>query len=218
MIKLAIFDLDGTLINSIFDLADCVNRALSENGYPVHDYEAYKKFVGNGAKVLCRRALPDGSSEAEALRIHEIFSVLYREGCMNKTLPYDGIGEVLKSLRSHGIKLAVASNKPDEFSKKIVHNFFGEDGFDLVLGKSDNREAKPSPDIVFDITSRLGIDLTDTVMIGDSDVDVSTAHNAGIKCIGCEWGFRGKEELVSAGAEFLAVRPTDIVTICLEEM
>lgn len=214
MIKLAIFDLDGTLVNSIEDLADAANRALAENGYPVHPIENFNHYVGNGTKKLIERALPVGTDMPEQERIHSVFSEYYRGGCLNKTKPYEGIVSTLRELRRQGVICTVASNKPDAFSKSIVSALFDDGDFDLVCGKTDGMKAKPEPDIVFAILEEFGISADQAVMIGDSDVDVITAHNAGIKCIGCEWGFRGHEELERAGAEFIVSEPGQILEVC----
>lgn len=210
MIKLAIFDLDGTLVNSLEDLADAVNRALEENGYPKRPLENFNRYVGNGTKKLIERALPPEADADERERIHGIFSAYYRSGCLNKTKPYDGIVQALSELRGGGVMCAVASNKPDAFSSQIVSAFFKDGSFDLVRGKTEGMNAKPAPDIIFLIMSSLGVSAEETVMIGDSDVDVITAGNAGIKCIGCEWGFRGRAELEAAGADMIISKPEEI--------
>ncbi len=210
MIQLAVFDLDGTLADSIADLADAVNHSLAEHGYPVHTVEEYRHFVGNGAKKLIERSLPAGTDEKIRDEVHAGFSAYYREHCLDKTKPYPGMAELVAGLREKGIRCAVASNKPDEFSKEIVRVLFGSSSFDLVRGKLDGVPTKPQPDILFGIAETLGADIADAVMIGDSNVDVETAHNAGIKCIGCEWGFRGREELISAGADLIASTAEDI--------
>ena len=215
MIELAVFDLDGTLVNSIYDLADAVNNALADNGYPTHELEAYKHFVGNGAKKLIERALPAGTDRQECSRIHGEYTKYYRAHCLDKTLPYDGMPELVARLRAEGIKCAVASNKPDEFSKEIVTALFGSDGFDLVRGKLEGAASKPAPDILYGIAKTLGTGIEKAVMIGDSNVDVQTAHNAGIKCIGCTWGFRGRAELEAEGADFIAETAQDIADIII---
>lgn len=209
MIRLAIFDLDGTLVDSIYDLADAVNKALADGGYPIHPYESYKSFVGNGAKKLIERALPAGTPSKEQERIHAEFSKEYNNRCLNKTRPYDGIPELIDTLKANGIKCAVASNKPDGFSQQIVDALFG-DRFDLVRGKLDGVSTKPAPDIIYSITEDLECSAEESVMIGDSDVDVHTAHNADIPCIGCTWGYRGREELEKAGADMIAHSPHEI--------
>lgn len=205
MYRLAVFDLDGTLINSIYDLADAVNTALEEKGYPVHETEKYYHFVGNGALKLCERALPqDKRTEKEIADLNKRFSEVYDKICLNKTLPYEGIPEMIEKLGKIGVKCVVASNKPDSFSKEIVYRLFGEDSFSLVMGKREGVPVKPSPEIVFNIAKELGLSLDNAVFIGDSSVDVQTAHNAHLPCIGCTWGFRGEAELTAAGCDLIA--------------
>ncbi len=213
MIKLVIFDLDGTIADTIEDLADSADHALEENGFPPHTLAEYKRFVGNGVKKLIERAVPNGTGEEETKRIFDSFSLIYQNDCLNKTRPYDGICELIEELRADGIKCAVASNKPDEFSKRIVSHLFKENSFDIVIGKRDGIPPKPDPMIIREILEGLGTDPHEAVIAGDSDVDVYTAHNAGIRCIGCEWGFRGREELEAAGADALAVTPSQIYGI-----
>ena len=215
MKRLIIFDLDGTLINSIFDLADAVNDSLSELGYPTHDTDKYYKFVGNGSVKLIERALPEHHRSAEDIaQLHTLFSVKYQSCCLNKTAPYNGITNVLGKLKASGIKLAVASNKPDKFTKFIIDNIFGAETFDCILGKRDGFPTKPDPQIIYDILKATGItDRNEALVVGDSDVDVLTAHNAGIECIGCDWGFRGEQELKEAGTDYLAFEPNDIIDI-----
>lgn len=216
MIKLAIFDLDGTLIDSIGDLAAAVEYALAQNGYPPNPPEAYRHFVGNGAMKLIERALPKGTDEAEIKRIHEVFSARYREHCLDLTKPYSGTEGMLVRLKNAGIMLAVASNKPDEFSKQIISEVFGEGLFDSVHGKREGVPTKPARDIVDQIMQELGVTAEECIFAGDSDVDVQTAHNAGLECIGCVWGFRGLDELTRAGAEHIAYKTEDIADIILE--
>lgn len=214
MFKLAVFDLDGTLVNSIFDLADAVNTALSEKGYPVHETDEYYFMVGNGAKKLCERALPeDRRTEEEIVSLQRRFSEAYSQNCLNKTRPYEGMPELVKRLREAGIMCAVASNKPDSFSGEIVAALFPEVRFDLVRGKRDGVPTKPQPQIVYNIAAELGADLAQAVFIGDSCVDVQTAHNAGLPCIGCVWGFRGEAELKANNCEYIAQTPDDIFRI-----
>ena len=135
---------------------------------------------------------------------------------MNKKKHYEHICEVLDTLRNEGIMTAVASNKPDGFVNYIVKNIFGEKDFDLIEGKKDGVPTKPAPEIIYNILGTLGVKAEEAVLIGDSDVDVMTAKNAGLDCIGCEWGFRGREELENAGAKYIAEVPQDIVSICHE--
>ena len=215
MIKLVIFDLDGTLINSVNDLADAVNDSLAEMGYPVHEVDKYYHFVGNGTVKLSERALPiDHRNQDEIIKLHTLFAEKYQKYCLNKTKPYDGIIDAVHKLKNEfEIKCAVASNKTDSFAKYIVNNLFQNDDFDAVIGKLDGIPAKPDPQIIFNIINRFDIDKSQVIFVGDSDVDVITAHNGNIPCIGCEWGFRGKEELEKAGADYIAKKPEDILKI-----
>ncbi len=211
MFKLVIFDLDGTLVNSIFDLGDSVNTVLKAQGLRTYGYEDFKHFVGNGTRKLIERALPEDMRTDENIdRFHAQFSLEYRKHCLDKTRPYDGITELVEKLRQAGIRTAVASNKPDEFSRYIVEKTFGRESFDIVMGKREGKPTKPDPAIIYDILSALDIPPSQAVVAGDSDVDVFTAHNADLACIGCEWGFRGREELEKAGADFIIGSPEEM--------
>ncbi|MBR1423138.1 MAG: HAD family hydrolase [Ruminococcus sp.] len=214
MYKLVIFDLDGTLVNSLFDLGDSVNAVLEEEGLPTFDYEAYKYMVGNGTVKLIERALPDNMRTKDNIEaFHRRFAEQYQRRCLDKTRPYVGIDKALSFLKSSSVKLAVASNKPDEFAKFIVSNVFDDGTFDIVIGKREGVPTKPDPAIINDILSAAKVPPEETLIAGDSDVDVFTAHNAGIKCIGCEWGFRGRDELEQAGADFIISRPEELTEL-----
>ena len=216
MFKLAIFDLDGTLIDSVHDLADATNRALTDLGLPTHEADKYYYFVGNGALKLCERALPEDMRTPENIKtLHCKFTEKYASCCLNKTVPYKGISAVLSALQDMGIKCAVASNKPDAFSVRIVRHFFG-DCFDLTVGKRDGVPTKPDPQIVQYIMDALDAESSETVMIGDSSVDILTAKNSGTASIGCTWGFRSEDELVEAGGKYLAHEPADILKLISE--
>ena len=204
MIRLVIFDLDGTLVNSIYDLADSVNYALLNFGYPTHDTEKYRYFVGNGTKKLCERALPeDKRNDAEIERLHEVFLKRYSQSYLNNTVLYDGIGELLSGLLSMGVKCAVASNKTDVFTK-------------MIIDKREEANAKPSPDIVYEILKRSGVSKSDAIIAGDSDVDILTAKNSGIRSVGCLWGFRTYAELKDAGADYIIKKPSELLKIIQE--
>lgn len=212
MKKLYIFDLDGTLADSLCDLADSVNMVLEKHGFPTHDTEEYKYFVGNGALKLIERALPESERNPETIRaVHAEYSKVYSERMLCKTKPYDGITDVLTALKARGCKLAVASNKPDDCSVNIVETLFGRGVFDSIHGKREGVPTKPSPDIMEQIMAELNVRPEDCIHSGDSNVDVATAHNAGMECIGCTWGFRTEEELITAGADHIARRPEDIL-------
>ena len=199
-----IFDLDGTLVNSLFDLGDSVNGALSELGLPLHSYDEYRMFVGT-------RSVPENiRGTVTEKTVFERFSALYEENCLCKTLPYNGIEKALLRLKENGAKLAVASNKPFEFCRKIVNTLFGEAMFDVTQGSRENVRKKPQPDIIFSIMAQLGVSKDDCVIVGDSDVDAQTAKNAGVKCIGCSWGYRGRDVLENSCCDIVIDSPSEL--------
>ena len=215
MYQLAIFELDGTLVNSVADLANAVNHGLTEMHYPTHPLDAFYHFVGNGVKKLCERALPAEAAPSETEQLLEHFNRYYHTHCLDCTRPYDGIPSVIEQLRANGIRLAVASNKTQSFVETIVTHLFGAAQFDWILGSSDTRPKKPAPDILTEIITASGAAPKQTILIGDSDVDIQTAKNAAIDSIGCTWGFRGREELKKAGAVYLAEQPSELLSILL---
>lgn len=211
--KTIIFDLDGTLLDTLADLADSANYTMKQMGYPAHPQESYKYFVGNGVPKLLERCLPeDKRSEENILTARRIFAEHYNVHFVDKTKPYDGVEELLEKLKENGVKMAVASNKSDEFTVSLVKRFFGN-AFDTVQGGKSDVPKKPAPDIVYGIMDRLDSTPENTYFAGDSNVDMYTAKNAGITSIGCLWGFRTKEELLEGGADFLAESPMDIYEI-----
>lgn len=204
MYNTVIFDLDGTLLNTIDDLADAGNFVCDEQGWPTFSVDAYKKMVGNGIPLLVERFSPaDARTPARLAATLESFLERYSAHMRDKTAPYPGIPNLLKSLRDKGIQLAVFSNKKDELSKEVVRSYFG-DAFDLVRGGREDTPAKPDPTGVFQILETLGADPKTTLFVGDSNVDILTAKNAGLDGCGVLWGFRDAEELKQAGADFLA--------------
>lgn len=209
----AIFDLDGTLADTLCDLANAVNHGLTQLGFPVHPYESYKTFVGNGVPKLCYRALPEDKKE-HTDELIRIFSAYYNEHFLDKTCLYDGMRKALTTLSENDVTLAVATNKPHDFAVKLVEKLLPEFSFVKVLGGCAEREKKPEPQIIYDILAELP--KQDKVfMIGDSNVDILTAKNSGIASIGCLWGFRSRKELTEAGADFIAEKPQDIVDFVL---
>lgn len=209
--KLAIFDLDGTLVDSLGDLADACNNGLKKFGYPVHELEKYRYFVGDGVLKLVERILPEEKrSEEDIAALKAEFDSYYNVHFADKTHPYEGIVSLLDELSARGVKLAVASNKPDEFTKAVVNVFF-EGRFDMVVGKCPDTEKKPAPDILLKIMDALDVSADETVMIGDTNVDIRTAKNAGVRSIGCLWGFRTAEELEAAGADHIVSSPCNIL-------
>lgn len=214
--KTAIFDLDGTIADTIADLGDAVNYGLEKLGYPTFDYEAYKKMVGNGVKKLCERALPE-DKKGMLSELHKLFKEYYDVHYLDKTKPYDGIKETMEKLRDAGVYMAVATNKPEEVAKEIVAKLLPDMSFVKVLGGVDYRPVKPDTAILNEIFAALPDEENRVFMIGDSNVDVQTAKNAGIECIGCAWGFRGRAELEAEGADYIAENASDIADIILSE-
>lgn len=213
---IAIFDLDGTLADTICDLADATNYGLQKLGYPVHPYESYKHFVGNGVQKLCYRALPDDKKN-DTDRLLEIFNEYYGTHFLDKTKLYDGMKQTLDRLKQNGVILAVATNKPQTFARQIINKLLPEFDFVKVLGGCAERPKKPDTAIITEILSGLPED-KNIFMIGDSNVDVQTAKKSGIYSIGCAWGFRGREELANAGADFIAEKPEDIADYILNNI
>ncbi len=211
----AIFDLDGTLADTICDLGDAVNYGLEKLGFPTHDYESYKKMVGNGVKKLCRRALPEDKKE-KTEELLGLFREYYNVHYLDKTCLYDGMKETLEKLSDSGVVLAVATNKPEDVAREIVMELLPDTNFVKVLGGVDYRPSKPDSAILIEIFAALPDVENRVYMIGDSNVDVQTAKNAGIESIGCAWGFRGRAELEAEGADFIAEKPADIADIILK--
>ena len=215
---LCIFDLDGTLVDTIQDLGNSMSYALRELGLPVRTMEEYTRFVGNGTLLLAKRSLPDSLKEDEQLlnKAHELFSGYYAVHYADNSRVYDGIQPVLDELRGRGVKLGVLTNKPDRFAKTIIEKLVPKGTFDIVLGSRDGVPKKPDPAAENEIIDALGADKSRVFHLGDSDVDVFTAKNAGVRSIGCSWGFRSRQSLVDAGADFIADRPWDICEILLK--
>lgn len=210
MYKLVIFDLDGTLVDSLEDLGNACNSALQSFGYPVHPLDSFRYFVGDGVPMLIRRALPESDRTEENIsRVKSVFDEIYGKKYNVCTRPYEGIPELLLRLKAEGILIAVASNKPDNFTQTIVSGMFG-DVFSYVSGKKDGFEKKPSPQIALHIMEKLGVSPEETLFAGDSAVDMQTALNAGCDSIGCLWGFRTLKELLDNKAKYIARSPEDI--------
>ena len=207
-----IFDLDGTLLNTIDDLGYACNYALEQTGYPTHMIEDYPRMVGNGINNLIRRALPlDQQTEENILRVRAYFVPYYNEHNCDYTRPYGGIPELLATLKSQGHHLAVASNKYQAATEKIVHHFF-PGVFDVILGEREGIERKPNPQIVFDIIQSIqNNQKTQILYIGDSLVDFETARNADVPFVACSWGFVAREKLVDAGIAHIIDQPEEIL-------
>lgn len=207
-----IFDLDGTLLNTLDDLRDSLNITLNNDGYEPKTLEEVKRFVGNGVRKLVQRALPSDSTDEEIDRCLSYFKAHYDKNMRNKTRPYDGIIELLLDLNRYDFKLAIVSNKFDAAVKKLAKEYFG-DFIHVAIGESASVKSKPAPDSVFAAIKELGSDINKTIFVGDSETDVRTAKNAGIPCVGVTWGFRTREILRSEGADYLIDTPKELLTI-----
>ena len=196
MKKLVIFDLDGTLLNTIADLAASTNHALAANGYPTHPTEEYRFFVGNGINKLFERALPEGEkTEANVLKIRQRFIPYYDVHCVDLTKPYPGIPELLKTLQQRSVRIAVASNKYQRATGKLIPYFFPDIHFTAILGQREGIPRKPDPQIVHEIMRMANVSTDEVLYVGDSNVDMQTANNARVDSVGVTWGFRPRAEL-----------------------
>ncbi|WP_338159112.1 HAD family hydrolase [uncultured Phocaeicola sp.] len=212
MKKLVIFDLDGTLLNTIADLAAATNYALQACGYPTHDTDAYRFFVGNGINKLFERALPEGTrSKENVLKIRSLFVPYYNEHNADLSRPYPGIENLLETLQKKGYMLAVASNKYHEATQKLIKQYFPRINFLAILGQRENIPAKPAPQVVYEIMEKAGVERNEVVYIGDSSVDMQTGANAGVTTIGVCWGFRPRTELEAYNPSLIAEQAEDIL-------
>lgn len=213
MIELCVFDLDGTLIDSLEDLADSTNYALQKNGFKTYPVNKYRYFVGDGVPMLIKRALGENDTPQAEDRVLSDFNEYYNAHYADKTRPYRGIVELLRELFARGVKTAVLSNKPDNFVKAIVSQLFPGTDFSWVQGKAEGFPKKPDPTALNHILAVLGVKKENTLYIGDSDVDVFTGKNALVKTCGVLWGFRERDELESAGADFIVSEPKEILKL-----
>ncbi len=211
MKKGCLFDLDGTLVDSLMDLALSTNRVLKKHGLLEHDISKYNHYVGNGVKKLMQRALGEEHQYLLDECLND-FQMIYDEHCLDHTAPYPRIREVIDELYHQGIKLAVVTNKPHHLAVKIVETLFPEH-FTIVLGQQDIYPIKPAPDAVYMALMAMKLKKEDCIFIGDSDVDIDTGYYAQMDTIGVCWGFRGQEELEKAGADYIAFDADDILEL-----
>lgn len=216
MIKAALFDLDGTLVNSLEDLATSGNFALESFGFAIHETEKYKYFVGNGMPKLIERILPLNSDGDTKKKVLEVFMNHYRQHYIDKTKPYDEIIPLLNELKNRGIKIGVVSNKAHEMTLNVVDKIFGN-VFDFVTGKVEGKPTKPDPELTLSVMEELGVKPSECVFIGDSGMDAAVAKNADCIGIGVLWGFRKKDELLENGAHYTVKSPKEILNI-IEEL
>ena len=214
MKKLAIFDLDGTLLNTIDDLGHAANHALEKSGYPTHDIDSYRFYVGNGVGRLLERVLPpDHRTPEKVARLREIFQEYYDRHLWDHTRPYPGIEELLTELTARGVRLAVASNNDQSATSALVAHFFPRLPFDAVHGMRPDIPAKPDPSIVFNVLTDVPTPKADVIYIGDSGVDMETARRACVESVGVTWGFRPVSELRQFLAEHIITDPADLLPL-----
>ena len=212
--NLIVFDLDGTLINSLEDLADSANHILTQHGFPTHPIDAYRYFVGDGVRKLIERILPlEERNVAQIEQCRQEFVEYYKIHMEDKTVVYDGITDLLKVLKERGLKIAVATNKVHIAVKPLMEKYFPEIQFDSMIGQREGIPVKPNPQIMFDILKETGCEPSETLHVGDTATDMQLAHNAGITPIGVLWGYRPLEELQEAGARYIIEHPLELLEI-----
>lgn len=211
-IKAVIFDLDGTLLNTLEDIADSMNHVLTEQGFQGHELDPYRYFIGDGLANLVRRALPGDARDPETIaRCLDQVKKRYRDHWDNKTRPYEGIVDMLEELKKRGMFLAVLSNKDHEFTVEMVERYFPAGLFSEVAGAKSDVPLKPAPDAALTIISALSFQPSEGLFVGDTAVDIKTAVNAGLFPLGVSWGFRPVRELVDSGAGKVIDRPQELV-------
>ena len=211
-ISACIFDLDGTILDTLQDLANSVNYALNQKGYPQRTVDEVRSFVGNGIPKLIERAVPEGTAETEIEETLMIFKEHYAVHLNDNTKPYDGIISLLENLKSKGISTAVVTNKAHFAAAELTKQFYSS-LIDVTVGQKDGVPTKPDPTALNEALKTIGVKSENAVFVGDSDVDVFTAHNGNLKCIGVTWGNRDEDVLLTNGAEYIAHKPEDILNI-----
>ena len=206
-----IFDLDGTLLDTLEDLAAAVNYALRSFGMPEHSRDDIRRFVGNGVRMLMTRAVPNGEQNPQFEEVFSTFRMYYMQHSLDTTHPYDGVPEMLAALKQRGCRLAVVSNKFNKATKELCRHFFA-DTIEVAVGEheAEGIHKKPAPDTVIEALSQLDVGRENAVYVGDSDVDLETAHNACLPCISVLWGFRDKEFLLAHGAKTFINHPNEL--------
>jgi phosphoglycolate phosphatase len=209
--KAILFDLDGTLLDTLADLADAANRVLDHAGLPIHAHSTYRHFIGDGSRMLITRALPE--DHRTPIRIEDYltrFKADYSRNWKTATHPYPGILALLHDICTHGIPRAVVTNKPQAFAERCIHHFFPNTPFQMIWGQKEGAPLKPHPLPALEAAKHLRVSPQECLMLGDSDVDMKTARSAGMLPVGAAWGFRSTEELVCAGAEHIVQSPLEI--------
>ena len=206
-----VFDLDGTLLDSLEDIFICVNYALCKQNLPSRTKDDVRSFLGNGYHYLIAHAVPPHTTSLITEQVLDNFRAYYQIHCQDETKPYDGIAEMLDALRDNGYKMAIVSNKGDEAVKQLAARFFSP-WINIAVGESKNVRRKPNPDAVLQAIKQLGSNIEESVYVGDSEVDIATAKNAGIPCVACLWGFRDEQFLRENGATHLIKAPKELLS------
>ena len=215
--RLIVFDLDGTLLNSLEDLADSANWVLEQHGFPTHPVDAYRYFVGDGVRKLIERILPqEERTEARIEQCRQEFVAYYKVHMEDKTSVYEGITELLVELKNRGLKIAVATNKVHIAVKPLMEKYFPKIRFDSMIGQREGVPVKPAPQIMFDILRETGCEPSEALHVGDTATDMQLAHNAGVTPVGVLWGYRPLEELQEAGAKFIIEKPEELLGLVHE--
>ncbi len=212
MYKFCVFDMDGTVVNSIGDIAAAMNRSLTALGHDTYPDSAYLKMVGDGMDILCRRALPDGS-EDEIQRLIALYKEDYINHCCERSVIYDGVKELIDKLNSNGIKCAILSNKPQDQALEVADVLFDDNMFIEILGQTPEFPIKPAPDGLIHMMQKYGFHKADVAYIGDTNVDMTLGKSAEVFTIGVTWGFRDEKELVDSGADAIAHTAKDLEKI-----
>lgn len=207
-----IFDLDGTLMDTLKDLWLSVNYSLRTNNLPERSLEEVRTFVGNGVRLLIQRAIPEGSNEQTLNAVLQAFKEYYQAHCKDNSKPYDGIADAMRTLREQGRRIAIVSNKP-QFGVTELHEEWFKDLAEVAVGEREGLKRKPAPDMVEVALKELGVSKDNAVYIGDSDVDIATAASSGMPCVSVLWGFRDKDFLTKHGATQFAEKPSDLLNI-----
>jgi len=207
-----IWDMDGTLLDTLDDLTDSVNAALTEFGLPIRTRDEIRRFVGNGVLRLVELSVPEGPQHPQFEEIFSFFKSHYTKNCRNKTKPYDGLEKALPEFKAHGYRMAIVSNKIDYAVKELAELYFG-DTINIAIGDTEGKRNKPYPDMVYDAMRLLDAKQESTVYIGDTEVDMATAENSGLDCISVSWGFRDKQELQKMGAKLIVDTPDELTRV-----
>lgn len=212
--KAVLFDLDGTLLDTLDDITDSMNSVLSKDSFPLHTKEVFETFVGDGEAKLVERALPEGKKDAESVEKYlKLYREVYNENCTVKTAPFPGIPELISELRKQGVKLTVLSNKLHSLTNKTITHYFNPSDFTLIWGKQDAYPKKPDPASAKAQISELNISPEEFLYLGDSEIDMQTAKGAGMFAVGATWGFRPESVLRDHGADLIVHKPEEVLKV-----